>query len=98
MRFFFLEHPADEHEKGRWPFYWAWVEADHAFVNAARENMGLEPLPTPSGLTRHRAQAKPPGLVGQLMAKVRPARPEMEHPRELMERLAPAPVIQPPGE
>jgi hypothetical protein len=56
MRFFFLERGAELDKKNRekWSYYWAYAEASHAFLVAARKEMGLKPPPVPGGLARHR--------------------------------------------
>ena len=87
MRFFFLQRPLAEHQKGRWPFYWAYVEANHAFVNAARRNMGLRPLATPPGLERYRSRRR--SRAARVLSRLRRPRPDMEHPTDLLAKLAP---------
>lgn len=60
MRFYFLKQrkegkptrglePAHE-DGGKWHHYWRYAEANHAFLNAARSEMGLKPVPVPPGL------------------------------------------------
>lgn len=87
MRFYFMERDPAEHSRGRWPFYWAYVEANHAFVNAARRNMGLRRLPIPPGLARYRARQYGP-LRSRVHVLAQRLRPDMEHPAELLDRLA----------
>ena len=60
MRFYFLKQRDESdasritdrpHEdRGRWHHYWRYAEANHEFLDAARKEMGLKPVPVPPGL------------------------------------------------
>jgi hypothetical protein len=58
MRFHFLRETGDVRDSGKWPYYWRYAEASHAFVNAARKEMGLKPVPLPPGLADRRRKEK----------------------------------------
>jgi hypothetical protein len=44
--------------------YWDYAEAAHAFMLAARSEMGLKPLSVPPGLARWRADQRSTGQQG----------------------------------
>ena len=37
-------------DRGKWHHYWRYAESSHAFLNAARKEMGLRPVAVPPGL------------------------------------------------
>lgn len=52
-----LAESSDENPRS-WRLYWAWAEAQHAFLKASRREMGLKPPPIPPGLRRHRERSR----------------------------------------
>lgn len=60
MRFYFLDHreaaqsahanSRPHEDRGKWHHYWRYAESSQAFLNAARKEMGLQPVPIPPGL------------------------------------------------